>query len=159
MILLNLLAYTHDMTIFEITPNDFTDWLEMAIDLWPEEQPEDMPEILLGLQKDPKNKNFICRSDTDEAIGFINLSIRTDYVEGSDSSPVGYVEGVYVKPAYRGSGIGKALIKHGETWAKSQGCQEMGSDAYVDNMQSREFHKKAGFAEAGIIVAFIKKIE
>ena len=35
-------------------------------------------------------------------IGFAQCTLRNDYVEGSSSSPVGYLEGIYVKDEYRG---------------------------------------------------------
>ncbi len=146
------------MTILQIQEADFDEWITMAIDLWPEEDPQEMPDILRTVQNDSRNANFICRSDDGAAMGFINLSIRSDYVEGSDTSPVGYIEGIYVKPEYRKSGVGRALVAFAENWARTQGCKEMGSDTYQENTQSREFHKKAGFTEAGIMVAFIKKI-
>ena len=94
----------------------------------------------------------------DEYIGFINLSIRIDYVEGSNSSPVAYVEGIYVKPEYRNKGIAKSLIANGEEWARFKGCTQMGSDIEMDNDISYKFHQKIGFDEANRIICFIKDI-
>lgn len=33
-------------------------------------------------------------------IGFSNVALRSDYVEGNHSLPVGYIEGIYVKASY-----------------------------------------------------------
>jgi len=92
-------------------------------------------------------------------IGFIHMSLRYDYVEGSNSSPVGYIEGIYVDEMHRNKGISKKLVEAGEAWSKSLGCTEIASDTELDNHASQEFHKRIGFKEAGRIVAFIKRIE
>ena len=84
--------------------------------------------------------------------------IRVDYVEGSESSPTGYVEGIYVKELYRRQGIAKRLLEQGEAWALSRGCTQMGSDIEADNGGSYEFHTKAGFQEANRLICFIKDI-
>lgn len=33
----------------------------------------------------------------DESIGFSQCSLRYEYVEGTNSSPVGYLEGIFIK--------------------------------------------------------------
>jgi len=90
-------------------------------------------------------------------MGFVEVS-RRDYVEGCRSSPVGYVEGIYVRPAYRKQGIGRELIRAAEQWAQRQGCTEMGSDTGLDDTQSIFFHEALGFREADRQVVFLKKI-
>lgn len=49
--------------------------------------------------------------DQDYAVGFAQCQLRHEYVEGTDSSPVGYLEGLYVKEAYRMKGIANELVK------------------------------------------------
>ena len=146
------------MNISIITPADLQDWLEMSLDLWPEENKEEMSGFLETFLDEPKYHNFISRDENGLATGFINLSLRSDYVEGSSGSPVVFIEGIYVKPDFRKQGIARKLMEAGEEWGRQQGCAEMGSDAYADNLVSRAFHKKAGFTEAPPIVVFIKGI-
>jgi aminoglycoside 6'-N-acetyltransferase I len=43
-------------------------------------------------------------------IGFAEASVRRDYVNGCDTSPVAFLEGIYVEPAHRGRGLARALI-------------------------------------------------
>ena len=59
--------------------------------------------------------------------GFIELSLR-ESVPGCTTSPVGFIEGWFVKEEYRGNGVGRCLTEQGELWAKSKGCTEMASD-------------------------------
>lgn len=42
-------------------------------------------------------------------------------VEGTSTNPVGYLEGIFVKKAYRKNGIAKELLNACLKWAKEQG--------------------------------------
>ena len=97
--------------------------------------------------------------DGHEAVAFISLALRHDYVEGTDSSPVGYVEGVYVKPGHRGRGIAKELVEFAKKWALERGCTELASDCELSNADSRAFHGSVGFREANVIVCFTMKLQ
>src|SRR5207245_712927 len=103
-------------------------------------------------------RTLLCRDDNGEAIAFADLSIRNEYVEGSNSSPVGYVEGLYVKPEYRKQGIASELVRRAEAWARGRGCTEYGSDTELSNIDSQNFHVRYGFEKAETIVHFIKKL-
>ena len=91
-------------------------------------------------------------------IGFAQCQLRHDYVEGTDSFPVGYLEGIYVTESYRHHGIAKRLLHACEVWAKEQGCTEFASDCELDNTQSLQFHLNVGFEEANRIICFTKKL-
>ncbi|NJP36881.1 aminoglycoside 6'-N-acetyltransferase [Alkalicoccus luteus] len=94
-----------------------------------------------------------------EAAGFIHLSLRHDYVEGTGSSPVLYLEGIYVKEPYRKTGTASALLKAGEAWGREQSCKEMGSDTVLTNESGAAFHEKAGFTEVNRIICFAKRLD
>lgn len=151
------------MRAFRIEPatvQDLDPVLAMALELWPDEAAEEMRAVLREVIGSPTQTLLLARSVDDDArpVAFATLSLRTDYVEGSDSSPVGYLEGIFIQEAARGHGIGRALVAAGEAWAAALGCTEMGSDAYLTNTQSHAFHTAVGFREAGRLVAFIKRI-
>ncbi len=93
-----------------------------------------------------------------EIIGFAESSLRYDYVEGTSTSPVGYLEGVYVLEDYRKLGLAKAMIEECERWAKSKGCSEFASDCELSNKNSELFHKAIGFEEVNKIVCFAKRL-
>lgn len=143
--------------IERISERDLSEWINMMLELWDENTYEALKAEHIELINDSKNGNFICY-EGDKAIGFINMSIRNDYVEGSNSSPVGYVEGIYVKPEHRRSGVARELINCGVQWAKNLGCSQIGSDCPIDNTLSCKFHRGLGFDEAERIVCFIKDI-
>lgn len=91
-------------------------------------------------------------------IGFAQCQLRHDYVEGTETSPVGYLEGVYIEPDFRKLGYGKALIRACEDWAKCKGCTEFASDCELHNTDSLAFHLHSGFTEANRIICFTKKL-
>lgn len=100
---------------------------------------------------------FLAMQGSDPA-GFAQCGLRHDYVEGSASSPVGYLEGVYVDPACRRAGTGARLVRACEAWARAQGCREFASDCTLENEASIAFHRGVGFREAGRLVCFIKPL-
>ena len=93
-----------------------------------------------------------------KAVGFAQCQLRHDYVEGTETSPVGYLEGVYVDEAHRHRGVAASLLRACEAWAKEKGCAEFASDCELDNTDSLRFHLAAGFQEANRIICFTKRL-
>lgn len=145
------------MKIIEVTQDDLHEWRDLALRLWPDSSVEEMQVSLTSILHSPRETGFLIKEDG-AAIGFINLSLRYDYVAGANQSPVAYVEGIYVRDEYRQQGVGTRLIRHAEQWAIAQGCIELASDALLENTVSHQFHQKAGFQEVERVVAFIKQI-
>jgi aminoglycoside 6'-N-acetyltransferase I len=146
------------MKIVEITQDNFNEWLDLALKLWPDYSSIEMQDILTEILDSDRETAFIMRDDNGKAIAFMNLSLRSEYVPEATRSPVGYIEGIYVKDEYRDRGFGKAMVEYAEQWALTQGCIELASDALVENTASHKFHTKTGFREAERTVFFIKSI-
>ena len=87
--------------------------------------------------------------------GFISFSLRP-WAEGCDSSPVPYLEGWWVAPELRRSGVGRALVAAVEQWCREQGYTELGSDVELDNDISLRAHAALGF-EPTLRVQFFRK--
>ena len=90
--------------------------------------------------------------------GFIEAAVRNDYVNGTETSPVAFVEGLYVKPEYRRQGWAAELMRAVEAWARDRGCQELASDAALENAPSHATHLALGFEETERVVYFRKVI-
>lgn len=99
---------------------------------------------------------FIACSGEREPLGFIEVALRSDYVNGTESSPVAFLEGIYVVPHARRSGIARQLVTAAERWALDRGCREFASDAQIDNTGSHAMHARLGFAETERVVYFRK---
>nr|WP_199296383.1 aminoglycoside 6'-N-acetyltransferase [Leptolyngbya sp. FACHB-711] len=147
-----------NVKIVEVTQHDFNEWLNLALKLWSDDFAEAMQITLTEILQSPRQAGFLIRNDAGTAIGFMNLSLRSDYVPGASRSPVAYIEGIYVEDEYRKQGVGTALIHYAEQWALEHGCVELASDALLDNAISHEFHSKMGFQEVERVVAYIKPI-
>jgi GNAT superfamily N-acetyltransferase len=133
-------------------------YTEMALDLWPESTKDELQESFQQIMTSERDKILFYRLGS-EFVSFIHLSIRVDYVEGTESSPTGYIEGIYVKPQHRRKGYSAKLVEVGEQWLKKKGCKQIGSDIHLDNHVSYDFHIGLGFKEASRLIAFIKDIE
>jgi len=146
------------------TPADAEAWAAMRAALWPEGSPAEhlaearrffadsrdrpgaMPEAVLVAEAD---------GPTPKLVGFAEVSRRL-YAEGCETSPVGFLEGWYVAPAERRSGVGRALVAAAERWAEALGCREFASDALADNEASARAHRALGFEEVEVIRCFRK---
>lgn len=105
-----------------------------------------------------ENSAFFIKFQGHKPVGFAEAGLRFDYVEGTDSSPVGYLEGIYVLPECRRRGYARTLVVECEKWAKSKNCTEFGSDCELSNVDSFNFHKGIGFLEANRIICFVKDL-
>lgn len=130
----------------------------MGQKLFPEASALELKEGFSGYLQDSEGVCLLCCLETGEPIGFVELSVRHDYVEGSSTSPVPYVEGIFVEEAHRGKGVARALIEVGYSWARDKGYREVGSDVELHNTASMAFHEAIGFTEVGRVVSYIKTI-
>ena len=125
--------------------------------LWEDSDFNDLLKNFLTINDDDDSAVFVDFKD-EKMTAFAQCQLRYDYVEGTGSSPVGYLEGIFVKEEYRKQGIAGALLHECEKWAKSKGCSEFASDCELTNTQSLDFHLAVGFSEANRIICFTKKL-
>lgn len=134
-------------------PSDISTIAALALKLWPghdrEELMTELGELLVK-----KDVAFFLAAEQ----GFAQCQLRYDYVEGTGSSPVGYLEGIFVEENCRRQGLAKQLLAACESWAREQGCREFASDCELTNTQSLHFHLGLGFEEANRIICFTKKL-
>ena len=137
--------------------NDVHILAELACHLWPDNTVEELYSEMEEILVKPDAAFFLAYVE-DVPIGFAQCQLRHDYVEGTDSSPVGYLEGIYVADGYRKQGVARDLLSACESWARTKGCTEFASDCELDNVQSLRFHLNVGFEEANRIICFTKKL-
>jgi aminoglycoside 6'-N-acetyltransferase I len=132
-------------------------WLALRLRLWPQgseaEYLREMADVLA--------RGHFVRLATDEkgsAVGFVEASKRVDYVNGASSSPVAFLEGLYVEPASRRNGVARALVAAVEAWASAQGCAELASDSPLENVAAHAVHRALGFTETERVVYFCRAL-
>lgn len=141
--------------IKQAVKGDSKEVAQLALLLWPDHSLDEFIREFEMVNEQPDTVVFLAFHD-EQAIGFAHCQLRNDYVEGTTSSPVGYLEGIYVIEKERKKGIAKGLIRHCEEWAKQKGCTEFASDCEFDNQESLEMHLELGFDEANRIICFKK---
>jgi len=145
------------MNIVQATPKDLWAVTRLALLLWPEQETQQLYEVMQSYQKDPDSALFAAKEDS-TVVGFALCSLRRDYVEGTESSPVGYLEGIFVEESRRRHYTAKMLVEACECFAREKGCKEFASDCEIHNQMSIAFHRGIGFAEANRLVCFVKKL-
>lgn len=130
---------------------------ELAIQMWESHTIEELTQEFDEYISKENGIVFITMVDGC-AVGFAQCGLRRDYVEGTDSSPVGYLEGIFIKEEYRKRGLARDMLEACWKWAKEQGCTEFASDCELDNEDSLKFHLKMGFEEVNRIICFTKKL-
>jgi len=143
------------ITVRPVRAADREDWLRLRGALWPGSLPDHGQEVDNHFATRPDGSECLVAEVEGAIVGFAEVGLRA-YAEDCLTSPVGYLEGIYVIDAERGRGVGRALVEAGEQWARAKGCTEMASDRELANEASGLFHQALGYQEVERIVCFKK---
>ena len=137
--------------------NDLEALAKLAILMW---QNHSITELINEFSEIIENGKsvFFLKYEYDVPVGFAQCQLRNDYVEGTKTSRVGYLEGIFVKEQCRHKGYAKELLVECEAWAKENGCSEFASDCEINNIDSFHFHQAMNFVEANRIICFTKAL-
>jgi len=145
------------MGIINVDINNLKEWVNLGMMLFPDssfDEELDLHKKILAAENDV---GLLYQKDN-QYVGFMYLSIRNDYVNGTDTSPVVFIEAIYVLPDHRQQGIGKEFIEYAEKYAAQKGITQLASDCFIDNNLSENFHKSCGFIEKERVICFVKNI-
>lgn len=141
-----------------MTIDDLAVQIDMAFALWPQlDKAAHRRRIEATFDTASKCRSALASLPDVPAAGFMELSIR-EYADGCENQPVPYLEGIWVDPDCRRTGVGRALIAFAEKWAREEGFSEICSDADLDNVLSHESHAGWGFSETSRIINFRKAL-
>ena len=138
------------VTIRKAAVDDRLHVAAMRAALWPdgpfEEHLGEFDQLMAtGMSGTLAAATFVAQDAQQVLVGFLDAGLRS-HADGCDvRQPVGYVEGWWVREDLRNCGIGRALVRAAEEWARGQGCREMASDALIDNPRSVAAHEALGF--------------
>ena len=134
-------------------------WRQMRQALWPEmKEEENLSETEAMLTATSRFFVRIAMNREDQPVGFVEATVRNDYVNGCATSPVVFLEGIYVEPWARRQGVARALAGAVEEWGRKMGCREFASDALLENSDSYAMHHALGFEETERVVYFRKDL-
>lgn len=137
---------------------DHAGWLPLREALWPGSAADNERDTLSMLNAPHRYLVLTCVDANGQTQGFAEASIREDYVNGTSTSPVAFLEGLFVAPGSRNQGIARQLVAGVEQWARDMNCAELASDALLDNHASHAMHQALGFAETERVVYFLKPL-
>lgn len=135
---------------------DVEAWAALRARLWPDDDAASHARDIADtfLSGDPDQVAFLAEDAQGAVLGFVEASIRHDYVDGCDTSPVAFGEGAFIVPGARGTGVGRALVEAVADWGRAKGCTELASNALLENTASHAFHEAVGFEETERVVFF-----
>ena len=145
------------MQIASCTAADLDDWARLRATLWPDERADELRAEAEAMLGDPDAIALLARMDG-QAAGFAEATLRRDYVNGCETSPVAFLEGIFVNPEHRHQHVAQTLTEHVAEWGRAQGCTEFASDALLENTASHAFHAAIGFEETERVVYFRKAL-
>jgi aminoglycoside 6'-N-acetyltransferase I len=117
------------MIIREVRQTDVAAWEKMRCDMWPdgvEDHAKEIAAFFEGGLEEPCAV-LVTEDESGTLIAVAELSIRYD-VAGLAGEKTGYVEGLYVRHEWRGSGIARTLLRASKEWALSERCEAFASD-------------------------------
>lgn len=146
------------MDVRPYTPADDAEWRRMRRALWPHHAPDlEVSDAAAWRARTDAAVIVAVRPDGAGLGGFAEVGAR-DYADGCATSPVAYLEGWYVDPDVRRTGVGAALVRTAEAWARGRGDREFASDALLENVTSQRAHTALGFAEVERSVKYRKAL-
>ena len=123
------------MMVRKATKNDVRIIAGLAVLLWDHPSADELADEFSEILSQEDAQVFL-KYAADTPVGFAQCQLRHDYVEGTETTPVGYLEGIFVK-----------------------GCTEFASDCELENADSFRFHMAMDFAEANRIICFTKRLQ
>ena len=78
---------------------DISTVAELAVQMWEDNTVEDLIQEFTELLSKGRTQFFLIY-ENDIPVGFAQCQLRSDYVEGTETSPVGYLEGIFVREEY-----------------------------------------------------------
>jgi len=139
--------------------NDLADWIELRLQLWPGDHVEEFLDEARDMLAQPQRYGaWLARDEQGRALGLAEASVRRDYVNGTEGSPVLFLEGIHVRHDARRQGVARALVHKVQAWGSARGCVDFASDAALDNSASHALHRALGFVETERVVYFRKPL-
>jgi len=147
------------MIVERCTAEHFEDWVRLRQALWPDETIEEHRRHAASVVDRPTDAIvYLAQEEGGNIVAFAEATLRRDYVNGCSTSPVGFLEGLYVVPPYRGRGLARLLNKALEDWAASLGCTEFASDVLLRNESGQRAHEALGYIETERVVFYAKRL-
>ena len=133
---------------------DLDTWMRLRLELYGDLDPAWNEQEIRRIAEDDNLTTFFVFAENQEAsAGMVELSLR-NIVDGCMTSPVGYIEGLYVLQPWQKRGLGRQMLLFAKQWAREQGCTELAVDTELDNTSAQQYFQLNGFEETFRVVQF-----
>jgi aminoglycoside 6'-N-acetyltransferase I len=146
------------MKLAPIEKKDFALWRKMRREIYPIIDPEYDQREMEQISVSGIWFCYFIENETGETIGLVELSSR-NIVDNCLSSPVAYLEGLYLEPECRGRGLGKQAARLVFDWCRERGFSELATDAELANTAAQNFYRALGFEETDRVVEYRMQID
>lgn len=94
-----------------------------------------------------EGKVFVLEADGG-IVGFVSVwaKVKTNGLVNEEAL-MAYISDLIVLPAYRGRGLGRALLRRAEDYAVEQGARMLGIGVLAQNLGARKLYESFGFEE------------
>ena len=119
-----------------------------AFDLPEKRNPADLWTSDLSLLEDCLTKQLnntfvdIAESKDGQVSGFIMVTMREELLS---HAPSAHLETIIVAPDFRGTGLGKVLLRHAEDAAQNRGAQSLSLHVFKKNKRAHTLYEAEGF--------------
>ncbi len=116
-------------------------WAQLRHALWPDTSLENhLQDIRDTLDEDnPGTVTFIAESSTGQSAGFAEAALRRDYVNGCSTSPVLFLEGIYISSEYRQHGVARLLCEAIANWGRKRAALNLPPMFHLKTLTARTF--------------------
>ncbi len=141
-----------NITVRRLASADRPTWLQMREALYGGENPTELAAEISRMLASDDWAAFGAAANG-RLVGMIELFER-NHADGCTTSPVTYIEGLWVAEDCRRRGVARELVRAGIEWGRSRGRTEMASDVRFANVLSQTVHRSLGFEETERLVIY-----
>jgi GNAT superfamily N-acetyltransferase len=127
-------------TIRPATPEDAGAIARLAVQLGYTSTPDEARRRLQTLNQHTDHRVYVAETDG-AVIAWIHLLVHPSLVS---DTPV-EIAGLVVDEHHRSRGVGEALMRHAEDWARAHGCTSVRLRSNVTRSRAHQFYQRLGY--------------
>lgn len=103
------------------------EWQRLRNALWGDDDHWSEIEKYFDGELEEPDAVLVATDESGKVVAHVELSVRFD-IDQTARVKTGYIEGLYVEPDHRSSGLVMQLLRASEAWAARNGCLAFASD-------------------------------
>jgi len=103
----------------------------------------------------PDSGRVYCATESGDVIGMVTILFTISTSEGSRAA---WLEDMVVHPDWRGRAIGRQLLNHAVTEARTAGCRRITLLTDATNERAMRFYSRAGFVRSAMVPFRLKDL-